>query len=262
MSTEKLLGMAKELLRRHPMTGDSYAVQFMEGVTIGDFKKFVIEVEVNEAAAKRLAAVEDAIRMHRDQRGHDRCWLDDEALYAVLPEGFNTPSVLNLPPREDFLKGCETYYDRRSTGVTHEHCSLAEVTHEANVLREFKDEAQRRFEKIREEAECDSIVMSQGILDILDGKTGNVGGKVGISDELKSVQTKTLSLIAALLPFANIGGAHDMPAYHDLEDDIVVYDDNSGHHITAGDVRDARDVLGESFVKLSQIGMIEKKRPT
>jgi hypothetical protein len=29
----------------------------------------------------------EGIRAHRDQRGDDRCWLDDEKLYALLPEG-------------------------------------------------------------------------------------------------------------------------------------------------------------------------------
>lgn len=33
-----------------------------------------------------------AIRKHRDERGDDRCWLDDETLYGVLPEGFTPPT--------------------------------------------------------------------------------------------------------------------------------------------------------------------------
>ncbi len=34
---------------------------------------------------------EQAIRKHRDQRGDDRCWLDDEELYKTLPEGYEPP---------------------------------------------------------------------------------------------------------------------------------------------------------------------------
>ncbi len=34
---------------------------------------------------------EEAIRKHRDQRGVDRCWLDDEELYNTLPEGYTSP---------------------------------------------------------------------------------------------------------------------------------------------------------------------------
>lgn len=32
-----------------------------------------------------------AIRKHRDERGDDRCWMDDEELYKVLPEGYTPP---------------------------------------------------------------------------------------------------------------------------------------------------------------------------
>ena len=49
-----------------------------------DFYSMKLESRVDE--------LEAAIRKHRDQRGDDRCWLDDEELYKVLPEGYNTPS--------------------------------------------------------------------------------------------------------------------------------------------------------------------------
>ena len=39
-------------------------------------------------------ALQSAVRRHRDERGDDRCWEDDERLYAALPEG------LLLPVRE------------------------------------------------------------------------------------------------------------------------------------------------------------------
>lgn len=50
-----------------------------------------------------------AIRKHRDQRGDDRCWMDDEELYAVLSEGYT-------PPKRDTsieLKNCEKYIASR-----------------------------------------------------------------------------------------------------------------------------------------------------
>jgi hypothetical protein len=34
---------------------------------------------------------EEAIRKHRDQKGDDRCWMDDEELYKILPEGYTPP---------------------------------------------------------------------------------------------------------------------------------------------------------------------------
>lgn len=41
---------------------------------------------------RRVQELEAAIRSHRDQRGDDRCWLDDEKLYKVLPEGYTPPA--------------------------------------------------------------------------------------------------------------------------------------------------------------------------
>lgn len=52
----------------------------------------------------------DAIRNHRDQRGDDRCYLDDAELYAVLGEG---PAVTVLPPREAFLANCARFHASR-----------------------------------------------------------------------------------------------------------------------------------------------------
>lgn len=49
-------------------------------------------------------------------------------------------------------------------------------------------------------------------------------------------------LIEALEPLARLGGPIDgTPAFHDLEDDVIVYR-NSEAAITAGDVREARRV--------------------
>lgn len=46
---------------------------------------------LNSPFEARVAFLEAAIRKHRDQRGDDRCWLDDEDLYRLLPEGYATP---------------------------------------------------------------------------------------------------------------------------------------------------------------------------
>ena len=50
--------------------------------------------EASEIAELRqqLAALHAAIRKHRDQRGDDRCWMDDEQLYEALPEGYTPPA--------------------------------------------------------------------------------------------------------------------------------------------------------------------------
>lgn len=44
------------------------------------------------ATEKLVARLETAIREHRDACGDDRCWMDDEELYKVLPEGYTPPT--------------------------------------------------------------------------------------------------------------------------------------------------------------------------
>lgn len=53
--------------------------------------------------------LQTAIRKHRDQRGDNRCWLDDHDLYSVLPEGY-------MPPKEDTcveLERCKAFIASR-----------------------------------------------------------------------------------------------------------------------------------------------------
>lgn len=59
------------------------------GIVTGEFQRAMARAELAEGERDRLAA---AIRAHRDQRGDDRCWLDDESLYAALPEGHTPPA--------------------------------------------------------------------------------------------------------------------------------------------------------------------------
>lgn len=47
--------------------------------------------EIEDLKAK-VSFYENAIRKHRDQRGDDRCWLDDCLLYSSLPEGYTAPT--------------------------------------------------------------------------------------------------------------------------------------------------------------------------
>jgi hypothetical protein len=63
--------------------------------------------------AKKLR---DAIRYHRDQKGDDRCWVDDIRLYEALPEGpVNYDPT--LPPEEEFLANCKRFCKSRQTPV-------------------------------------------------------------------------------------------------------------------------------------------------
>lgn len=70
-----------------------------------------IAAEVEQLAA-RVLALEVAIRQHRDERGHDRCWLDDRRLYGVLPESVVEEEFV-LPSKADFLKNCTCYWESR-----------------------------------------------------------------------------------------------------------------------------------------------------
>jgi hypothetical protein len=53
----------------------------------------------------------NAIRLHRDQRGDDRCWLDDVLLYKALPETVH--SLTQLQPKDEFMLACEKFWCTR-----------------------------------------------------------------------------------------------------------------------------------------------------
>lgn len=53
------------------------------------------------------------IRYHRDQKGHDRCWIDDVKLYKALPEGATELANFRLPCREEFMQGCKRFWETR-----------------------------------------------------------------------------------------------------------------------------------------------------
>lgn len=62
-----------------------------------------------DCSIDRIKELEAAIRKHRDQKGDDRCWLDDEELYNLLPEGFDSRQ---LSP-EIMLKNCAKFVASR-----------------------------------------------------------------------------------------------------------------------------------------------------
>ena len=64
-----------------------------------------------------------------------------------------------------------------------------------------------------------------------------------LKEKIREQEAEIERLRDALIPFASLGGPNDgMKAFHDLEDDIVIFE-NSGKSITAGDVRKARASL-------------------
>lgn len=91
---------------------------------------------------ERMAEVERlraAIRQHRDQRGDDRCWLDDARLYRSLgadPEDCNIDGT--LPPKCEFLKSCERYWEQRQSAnekLSSEASAMTVAQLEAEIAR-------------------------------------------------------------------------------------------------------------------------------
>jgi hypothetical protein len=64
-----------------------------------------------KALKYEVQRLRDAIRLHRDEQGHGRCWLDDQQLYQVLPE--QQAAQFALPPRAEFLENCARYWQER-----------------------------------------------------------------------------------------------------------------------------------------------------
>ena len=57
-----------------------------------------------------------AIRSHRDQKGDDRCWMDDVELYKNLPEGV-VDADFSLLSDEQFRRNCDVYIQNRKCPV-------------------------------------------------------------------------------------------------------------------------------------------------
>jgi hypothetical protein len=68
-------------------------------------------VELIDKLIKENEELINAIKVHRLQKSDDRCWLDDQKLYAVLNDGDLGNNI--LPPKEKFLMNCSRYYDNR-----------------------------------------------------------------------------------------------------------------------------------------------------
>jgi hypothetical protein len=70
----------------------------------------------NRDLANAVMKLQDAIRYHRDQKGDDRCWVDDLRLYEILPEG-PVGYDPTLPPEDVFLDNCKKFCRSRQTPV-------------------------------------------------------------------------------------------------------------------------------------------------
>lgn len=85
--------------------------------------------EALDAVARYRVEVErlrQEIRDHRDSRGHDRCWLNDRALYEALGEPIPDPG---MPARDKFLEGCRVYVDSQPTPLPPGGCASCDGAH-------------------------------------------------------------------------------------------------------------------------------------
>lgn len=91
---------------------------------------------------ERIEQLEAAIRSHRDQRGDDRCWIDDETLYRVLPEGYTPP----LRDSSVELALCAKYIECRHNPLT-EYVSpqrrIEELEREVEQYRQVTQDGKR-----------------------------------------------------------------------------------------------------------------------
>ena len=84
-----------------------------------DLKKG-IDGDLESMTSKRLKEevkkLRSEIRYHRDQKGDDRCWVDDLRLYEALPEGAAGLDS-TLPPEDIFLANCKKFCQSRQVPV-------------------------------------------------------------------------------------------------------------------------------------------------
>lgn len=57
-----------------------------------------------------------AIRSHRDQRGDDRCWLDDAVMWSALVDTPSEPTV--LPGYDEMMRRCTSFYNKRRSDIS------------------------------------------------------------------------------------------------------------------------------------------------
>lgn len=65
---------------------------------------------------EEIERLRSAIRNHRDQQGDDRCFMDDEALYEVLPEGLGGQYDRRVGDQAAMLQNCARFIACRTEG--------------------------------------------------------------------------------------------------------------------------------------------------
>src|SRR5688572_13381619 len=97
--------------------------------------------ESMQSMRARIAALESAIRNHRDQKADDRCIEDDDRLYEALGDGIKCDR--RVGSKTEMLANCQRFINNRcETGGPWK--SYAELEAELAALREFVRRAHER----------------------------------------------------------------------------------------------------------------------
>lgn len=59
----------------------------------------------------QIIEMRNAIRSHRDQKGDDRCWVDDHAVYNTVP---SIRQKVHLPTFDEGMRKCRLFYKKRN----------------------------------------------------------------------------------------------------------------------------------------------------
>lgn len=113
-----------------------------QGMLFFKVLRAAISTACNRTAYDALVA---AIRKHRDQRGDDRCWLDDAELYRVLGGEPFEPKDCALPDPEKMLANCQRFIaSRHPDGVPY----ISE---------------QREIQRLREVVRCQALSLEEAL---------------------------------------------------------------------------------------------------
>lgn len=88
---------------KYPITLE-HAQAVVDEVMVGKDKK-IADLQ------KQIERLEGAVKEHRSQKLDDRCWMDDQKLYAVLSDGDLGDNA--TPPKEKMLENCRRYIEQR-----------------------------------------------------------------------------------------------------------------------------------------------------
>lgn len=93
-----------------------------------------------ENLAEEVERLRQAIREHRGQKADDRCWMDDDRLYAALGDGIECDR--RVGDKAAMLKNCERFIAARCAGGGWP--SYVELEAECERLRKLNEELAER----------------------------------------------------------------------------------------------------------------------